>query len=236
MSLGFGGEGSNPDRPFQPVTMESWKNKSIFFFYHSRKSGSIANSTIFRHALFPDYEDSMAKEKATQNGNGLASTATNNNNATTARPPPRLPTRFKHQPVSIGFDIPYEQWFREFMDSKFCLVIRGDTPGSRSMTRAIRAGCMPLIVSDSLPAYQPLYSKTVNYSNFALLVKEDDFLDDPFRSLDNAVSSLSPTDLRNKVEGLRLMQRMVTCDQPDSLFVPAFSREIVQTMSEGAQG
>ena len=104
------------------------------------------------------------------------------------------------------------------------------------MTRAIRAGCMPLIVSDSLPAYQPLYSKTVNYSNFALLVKEDDFLDDPFRSLDNAVSSLSPTDLRNKVEGLRLMQRIVTCDQPDSLFVPAFSREIVQTMSEGAQG
>jgi len=145
------------------------------------------------------------------------------------------PAYFDHQPVSIGPDIPPEQWIQEFSDSKFCLVIRGDTPGSRALNRAIRAGCMPLIVSDALPIYQPIYHKTLEYDNFALLVGDDEFLKDPIGSLDKAVASLSLTKLRSKIEGLRLMQRIVTADQPDSLFVPAFAREIVETMKDTPQ-
>eukprot|EP00984_Skeletonema_dohrnii_P024006 scaffold13115_cov139-Skeletonema_dohrnii-CCMP3373.AAC.4 len=64
-----------------------------------------------------------------------------------------------------------------------------------------------------------------------LIVKEEDFLEDPVGSLDKAIS-LSKTKLEEKLEGLRLMQRIVSADQSDSLFVPAFAREIVETMKE----
>lgn len=199
LSLGFGGEGSNPSIPYSPVTMESWSQKRFWFFYHTTEGPSVCNSTLFRHAFFSNETK---------------------------------PGLFKHQPVTIGTDIPKTEWQEKIADSKFCLVIRGDTPGSRSLQRAIRAGCIPLVISDSLPVFQSLYSKTLHYSDFALLVKEESFINDPVGSLDKAVSLLSPSDLKHKLKGLCLMQRIIAVDKPDSLFVPAFSREIVETMKE----
>eukprot|EP00560_Eucampia_antarctica_P002408 CAMPEP_0197833446 /NCGR_PEP_ID=MMETSP1437-20131217/19074_1 /TAXON_ID=49252 ORGANISM="Eucampia antarctica, Strain CCMP1452" /NCGR_SAMPLE_ID=MMETSP1437 /ASSEMBLY_ACC=CAM_ASM_001096 /LENGTH=745 /DNA_ID=CAMNT_0043437515 /DNA_START=131 /DNA_END=2368 /DNA_ORIENTATION=+ len=198
VSLGYGGEGSNPSYPYNPVTTESWNKKQFWYFYHTRREPSDSNSTQYRQFFL-------------RNSTRLES--------------------FEHQPVSIGFDIPLGEWVRKFSDSKFCLTIRGDQPGSRSLNRAIRVGCIPLIISDALPVFQSLYSKTLQYDDFALIVKEEDFLKDPIGSLDKAIS-LSPTELLQKLEGLRLMQRIVTADQSDSLFVPAFAREIVETMKE----
>ena len=149
VTLGYGGGGSSPSNAYQPVTMKNWKNKTFWTFYHSRRSPFLCNSTIFRHRLLPDYKDIV-----------LSTSESNvNNNIVNITQPPSLLTRLKHQPVSIGFDIPSEQWKAEFIDSKFCLVIRGDQPGSRSFDRAIRAGCMPLIISDALPAFMPIKSK-----------------------------------------------------------------------------
>jgi Exostosin family len=51
------------------------------------------------------------------------------------------------EPSSVGFDVTAEKWLQQFQDSKFCLVIRGDMPGSRSMCCAIKSGCIPIIVS-----------------------------------------------------------------------------------------
>ena len=73
---------------------------------------------------------------------------------------------------------------------------------------------------------------SLRYDDFALLVNENDFLEDPVQTLDNAIQSLSPSKLQHKIEGLRLMQRILAADQPNSLFVPALAKEIVQTMSE----
>lgn len=142
---------------------------------------------------------------------------------------------FEHQPFSIGFDIPPDKWLERFIDSKFCLIIRGDQPGSRSLNRAIRAGCMPLIVSDVLPVFQSLYPKTLQYNDFAVMVQEEDFLVDPIGSLDRAIMLPKP-EIEEKLEGLRLMQRIESADQSDSLFVPAFAREVVETMKEKGVG
>ena len=199
VSLGYGGEGSNPSYPYNPVTTENWNKKQFWYFYHTRQEPSVSNSTQYRQFFL---RDSIRLES------------------------------FEHQPVSIGLDIvPLGEWVRIFSDSKFCLTIRGDQPGSRSLNRAIRFGCIPLVISDALPVFQSYYSKTLQYDDFALIVKEEDFLKDPIGSLDKAIS-LSPTELLQKLEGLRLMQRIVTADQFDSLFVPAFAREIVETMKE----
>jgi len=203
VSLGYGGEGSNPSRPYDPVTLEKWNRKQFWFFYHTRREPSLANSTQFRQFF--------------TNSSPLES--------------------FEHQPVSIGFDILPDEWIRIFSDAKFCLIIRGDQPGSTSLTRALRAGCMPMIISEALPVFQSLYSKTLQYDDFALIVKEEDFIEDPIGTLDKAVL-LSNAGLEEKLEGLRLMQRIVSADQSDSLFVPAFAREIVGIMKDkgGATG
>ena len=214
VALGYSFEASNPEYSYSPVTLEGWTaNKTNWFFYHSRAEPSLCNSTIFRHALFErGLAGDMARREAIPNQTPVSK-------------------QFRHQPVSIAVgDMPPEEWKREFRDSKFCLTIRGDNPASRSLYRAIRAGCMPLIVSDSLPAYHPLFSKSLDFEDFAVMVGEDKFMADPVRSLDDAVSSLSLLELRHKVEGLRLLQRILTCDQPNSLFVPGVSKEIIQAM------
>jgi len=231
VSLGWSFEGSNPDNAYEPVTMECWTNKAFWFFYHSRRAPCISesNSTIFRHALLPS-SFILKREQQQNKANYLVSDLVPNDEKNTTVIL-SIPERFKHQPVSIGFDIPHKQWIKEFTDAKFCLIIRGDTAGSRALFRAIRAGCMPLIVSDILPVYQQLYTKSIKYDDFAISLSEDNFLQDPIKSVEDAVSSLSPADLRSKLEGLRLMQRVVACDQPDSLFTPTFAREIVLTMS-----
>lgn len=202
LSLGYGGEGSNPENSYRFVDMETWTNKTFWFFYHVRKKPFLCNSTIFRHTFFAE-DDTID-----------------------------LTLDFKHSPVTIGEDIPKEQWLQEFTNSKFCLAIRGDQPGSRSLNRAVRAGCIPLVVSDSLPTFQRMYSKTLAYDEFALFVTEEEFLKDPVGSMDRVVSLLTPTDLMHKLTGLRLMQRILAVDQPDSLFVPAFAREVTETMKE----
>jgi len=196
-SLGYGGEGSNPNNAYATLTSESWNKKRFWYFYRTRREPSVCNST-HRQVFF---------KNSTQ-----------------------LET-FEHQPFSIGFDLPPDKWLEQLIDSKFCLVIRGDQPGSRSLNRAIRAGCMPLIVSDVLPVFQSLYPKTLHYNDFAVMVQEEDFLEDPIGSLDKAIM-LSKPKMEEKLEGLRLMQRIVSADQPDSLFVPAFAREVVETMKE----
>ena len=91
---------------------------------------------------------------------------------------------------------------------------------------------MTLVVLDGLPFFWPLDSETLEYDKFVLLVKEEEFLKDPIGSLDAAVSALSFVDLKRKLGGLRLMQRIVVADRSDSLFVPAFAREIVESMKE----
>ena len=202
ITLGLGGEGSKPDNPYNNVTAESWNKKQFWYFYHTRTTKSLCNSSQFRHRFFTNLTNLPANLEL-----------------------------FDHQPFSIGFDIPQNEWKKSFSDSKFCLVIRGDNAASRALTRAIRAGCIPLIVSDFLPVYQSFYTKTLQVADFSVLVKEEDFLYDPIRSLDNAIS-LSKTKLEEKLEGLRLMQRIVTADKSDTLFVPAFAREVVETMKE----
>ena len=92
-------------------------------------------------------------------------------------------------------------------------------------------GCLPIVVSDSLPASQQLYPHVLQYEDFSVTVSEDDFLMNPIQSLDDAILFLLSdlVALQTKMEGLRLTQRIITCDQHDSLFVPTFAKEIVAT-------
>jgi hypothetical protein len=125
---------------------------------------------------------------------------------------------------SIGSDIPYDDWKREFPSSRFCLAIRGDTPHSHALLRAVKVGCIPVVVCDSYPLYAPTFKSSVNMRDYAIFIPEKDFLQDPLREL-HKLTDLTETEIREKVEALAFAQRVMLPDHPESLFVPAFLKE-----------
>jgi hypothetical protein len=152
-------------------------------------------------------------------------TAPSMNNSTQYRLAPLNETVINGLPLSsIGHDLPPDQWREQFVDSKFCLVIRGDTPHSHALTRSIKAGCIPVIVCDSYPLYAPTLKSSIDMTEYAILLDEHQFLQDPLRQL-LKLRELSETEIRMKLSALAFAQRIITPDSPDSLFVPAFLRE-----------
>jgi len=144
-SMSFAGAASTKHLELRSVSYEDWTNRSIHFFYHTRTTTSLNNSTRFRWAPCQDETRS------------------------------RLPS-----PSSVGYTILRQQWKSDFANAKFCLAIRGDNPNSRSIF--------------------------------------------PAASLIQA-TSLSEKELRRKLDGLALVQRMLIVDHPNSLFVQSFLRE-----------
>ena len=125
---------------------------------------------------------------------------------------------------SIGFGLESEDWFRQYRDSKFCLVVRGDNPMTHSHWRAIRNGCIPVIASDSLPIYSPLFKSTLNVLDYAIFVGESELVENPEGAL-LKLTTMSVTDIETKIRHLDFAQRVIFTDHPNSLFVPAFLRE-----------
>lgn len=171
----------------QRVSLEEFHNRTFHFFYHSRPTPSLYNSTQFRHAPI------VARENLTQ-------------------------------PSSVSWGVSGEQWRREFHDSKFCLMIRGDKPCSRAMYRAIRNGCIPVVVNEMLPFFAPIFRSQLNITDYAILVHEEEFLRDPAGTL-NRATEMSDAELDRLLQGLHVIQRFVVPDHPESLFVEAFLAE-----------
>lgn len=152
------------------------------------------------------------------------------NNSTIYR---RLPIDSMDQnefPLSIiGFDAPSrEVWVDEFTDSKFCLVLRGDSPNSHALLRSVRAGCLPIIISDTYPIYNPALLSSLDMDDFAFFIPEQSFLRDPKGEL-LKFASLSNQAIYEKIQGVRLAQRILLPDHPQSLMVPALIKEVLAT-------
>jgi hypothetical protein len=145
-------------------------------------------------------------------------------------------TIFRHAPITnithaefpkscIGFGFKdQDEWFREYQDSKFCLVIRGDSPHSHSLRRAIRLGCIPVIAADSLPIYAPMFKSTLNMSEYAFVVSEQELVTDTEKTL-LKLQDMSDAKIEAKVRHLAFAQHVIMTDHPQSLFVPEFLYE-----------
>lgn len=126
---------------------------------------------------------------------------------------------------SIGFDIEKDEWEREFKDSKFCAVIRGDSPHSHALMRSIRVGCIPVIFSDTLPVFAPLFKSTLNLTDFAVIIKEEELLKDT-RNVILQLNEISIEEIEIKIQHLAFAQRVIFTDHHESLFVPALLKEV----------
>jgi Exostosin family len=134
---------------------------------------------------------------------------------------------------SIGFDIKATVWMEHFVSSRFCLVIRGDNPLSRSHLRAVKVGCIPVIVSNMLEYYAPIFKSLIAVSDYSIMVDEDEFLADPVAAL-MKVNNMSEKVLCEKVEYLKLAQQLLIPDHPESLFVPALLHQVNESMKRAS--
>eukprot|EP00979_Chaetoceros_neogracilis_P013788 scaffold4087_cov172-Chaetoceros_neogracile.AAC.2 len=142
-------------------------------------------------------------------------------------------TIYRHAPITnvtmsnlpnskIGFGInSRHEWAKEYIDSKFCLNIRGDSPHSHTNIRSIRVGCIPVIVADSLPVYSSIMKSVLNMSDYAIFLDEKKFVENPEKEM-LSLLELSETEIEAKLKHLAFAQRVILMDHPNSLFVPAF--------------
>jgi len=64
-------------------------------------------------------------------------------------------------------------------DSKFCLAVRGDTPSSHKVFDAIRALCIPVIISDQWSKTSKPFPTYLAWDAFAFFLPESRMLKDP---------------------------------------------------------
>lgn len=79
--------------------------------------------------------------------------------------------------------VDYRTVRRELAESRYCLVVPGDTSSSRRLADAIVAGCIPVIVGE--PWHALPYLPYLDYSEFALFVR---ILEPPFGRLEGNLS------------------------------------------------
>jgi hypothetical protein len=153
-------------------------------------------------------------------------------------------TKYRHAPLmnvswsllppsSIGHEIPPAQWARDVSDSKFCLVIRGDNPASNSLFTAVKAGCIPVLISDWFLFYAPPFPTTLDLRDFSIVIAEEEFIQNPHAAIES-LRHLPDEWIKSKLQALAWAQRVLLMDHPNSLFVPAFLREAMASFTRPA--
>lgn len=77
---------------------------------------------------------------------------------------------------------------KEMLQSRFCLVPRGDMPDSGRLYDSMACGCIPVIISDR---FRGAFADVVNYERFSLRISEQAFLADPVNSVGNLTRLLT---------------------------------------------
>ena len=149
------------------------------------------------------------------------------NNATILR---HKPVNLKHLfPGSLGFDIDKSEWINNWKNSKFSLVIRGDTPGSHAFVNAISVGSIPIIIADKQLKYkigsfeeQVLpFKKKLKLDNFAVIINEEILLNSP-EKINNIIDQLPENKIKNLLLNIKVAQKYLLYFLKDNEMVNAF--------------
>jgi Exostosin family len=126
--------------------------------------------------------------------------------------------------ASIGYDIDPDLWMERFTSSKFCLVIRGDDSASHALLRAVKVGCIPVVISDHFPMIGQTFKTSLDMRDFSIFLDEKEFLKNPQEQL-ASLQDIPELEIRTKLIALRYAQQVTCPDHPDSLFLPALMLE-----------
>ena len=125
---------------------------------------------------------------------------------------------------SIGYDLPHDTWVNHISNSKFCLAIRGDTPHTHALLRSIRAGCLPVVISDYYPMFASSFANIISMEEYCIFISEQTFISNPTQAL-LSLQDVPRDVIESKLQGLQFVQRILFPDHPQTLFVPAFLQQ-----------
>jgi hypothetical protein len=206
---------AEPLLPYVEASYNHTLSRSNFLFYRTRPEPSFHNSTPYRHAPLKLLEHTEQHNNSNSSNNNKQQNTSSQSQSQQSRLP---------QPSCIGFDMNATEWLQEFTNSKYCLAIRGDTPHTHALIRAVKVGCIPVVISDYYPVYAPTFVSTLDMTRFSVFIGEEDFMRDPEGTL-RSLTTIPIKETQARLRELRLAQRVLLYDHPNSLFVQAFLKE-----------
>jgi carbamoyltransferase len=134
---------------------------------------------------------------------------------------------------NIGFTIPASEWIEGWRRSRFCFVVRGDTPSSHSFANALMSNCLPIIVSDhfdevALPFGRGRGSPAwLNLEDFAFVFSETEAMENPGAI---AAAVRNEDSVRSKLQALVRVRPLLLYAHPQSAVIEAVAMAAVITL------
>jgi FkbM family methyltransferase len=126
-----------------------------------------------------------------------------------------LNTLQHHPNCYLQTNVPFEEWKHNIINSKYVLCIRGDTSGSHAFINAISAGCIPVIISDLFEYGATPFNDLLNLNMYSVVISEKEYIKNP-EILLNTLENLSDECIRDKLNNLIEVQKMMLLDHPES--------------------
>eukprot|EP00592_Proboscia_alata_P016285 CAMPEP_0194395018 /NCGR_PEP_ID=MMETSP0174-20130528/124183_1 /TAXON_ID=216777 /ORGANISM="Proboscia alata, Strain PI-D3" /LENGTH=807 /DNA_ID=CAMNT_0039190895 /DNA_START=125 /DNA_END=2548 /DNA_ORIENTATION=- len=81
-----------------------------------------------------------------------------------------------------------KSYAQQMMAALFCLCPSGDTPTARRLYDSIVAGCLPIVISDTIIQHVP-FPETIDYESFWFRIKKKEWIRNPGAELDRVLAT-----------------------------------------------
>ena len=126
---------------------------------------------------------------------------------------------------SIGFPLPYDEWLRDITNSKFCFVMRGDTPTSHTFNNAIAVGSIPVVISNHFDLVGlPFIDKNI-FNESIIRIEENYFLQNPEKVL-YMLENIEKEQIDRLMYNLNILQTIFLYNHPNNLIDKALLKNI----------
>lgn len=113
---------------------------------------------------------------------------------------------------------PKAKYSSEFLSSRFCLVIRGDTSSSSRLYEAIAAWCLPVLISDPWLEWGAPWPELLDYKTFVIFVSERDWMED-LPGVYARLEGMSEEELARRFDNMGRARRVLLYRHPRSTMV-----------------
>nr|UZT28779.1 hypothetical protein [Nucleocytoviricota sp.]UZT29055.1 hypothetical protein [Nucleocytoviricota sp.] len=126
---------------------------------------------------------------------------------------------------SIGYELPYNEWLKDITNSKFCFVIRGDTPTSHAFCNALSAGSIPVIISNHYDYVGLHFINKDLLNNAVIRFDENYFLQNPEKVI-NFLENISKEKVIDLINNLNKLQQIFLYNHPNNIIDKMFLNKI----------